>query len=214
MGVVFTHDIANDFGAFTGGPVVMQAHLMHAKQDATVHGFEAIADVRQGAPDDDAHGVIEVAAADLVLDINRDLVASAAKWKLSTAAGRRWWGGFGAASGRFGILLICQQLLLKVAESRARGARVGERVNGYVTILPSSVSEWGAGLAVRYLYLDDLPTTFVFLPTLGAIGFTNDTFEAPAKKSGSVPFGKAFRLMKYETTCVLFRLGIQQPLGI
>ena len=44
---------------------------MHREEDAAVHGLEAVAHVGDGAPDDDAHRVIEVGRAHLVLDADR-----------------------------------------------------------------------------------------------------------------------------------------------
>src|SRR5580658_8014970 len=57
-----------------------------------MHGLQTIADVRQSAPDNHAHGVIEIRPAHLVFDIDRDYIlpAFAPEWHLRTAAGRCW----------------------------------------------------------------------------------------------------------------------------
>src|SRR5690606_13937943 len=46
--------------------------LVHGVQHATVDGFQPVAHVREGAPHDHAHGVIEVTAAHLVLEVDGD----------------------------------------------------------------------------------------------------------------------------------------------
>src|SRR3546814_6410418 len=46
--------------------------LVHREQHAPVDRLEAVADVRKCAPHDHAHGVIEVTAAHLVLEIDGD----------------------------------------------------------------------------------------------------------------------------------------------
>src|SRR3954453_21107629 len=77
-------------------------------------GLQAVANVRQCAPDDNAHGIVEIGPADFVLDVNRDVVSAAvtasAKRNLtaSTVGGR----GSCAARLRLRILWICQRLLL------------------------------------------------------------------------------------------------------
>ena len=44
--------------------------LVHREQDAPVDGLEPVAGVRQGAGDDHAHGVVEVGAAHLLVDVD------------------------------------------------------------------------------------------------------------------------------------------------
>ena len=68
VGMIIPHDFAHDLGRLAVGPVVRQPHLVHAVQDAPVHGFQPVTDVRQGAADDHAHGVIHVRQAHLVFD--------------------------------------------------------------------------------------------------------------------------------------------------
>jgi len=50
---------------------VQDAHIFHGVEDAAVYRLEPVPHVRQGAGDDDAHGVIEVRAFHFVFDFNR-----------------------------------------------------------------------------------------------------------------------------------------------
>ena len=60
--------VADGAGAFVVGPVGREILLVHRKQDAPMHGLQTVAHVGQGAADDDAHRVIEIAALHLVED--------------------------------------------------------------------------------------------------------------------------------------------------
>ncbi len=64
-------DFADDLGALAVGLGGGEAQLVHAEENAAVHGLEAVADVGQGAADDHAHGVIEVGLLHFRFDINR-----------------------------------------------------------------------------------------------------------------------------------------------
>ena len=70
VGVVVTHDLADDAGGLgeRGGGAV--SAVVHGVQDATVDGLEAVAHVGQGASDDDAHRVVEVGALHLFLQVD------------------------------------------------------------------------------------------------------------------------------------------------
>ena len=68
--MVFAHHFAGDLGALARGAVGRQAHFVHPEEDAPVHRLEPVANVRQGAPHDHAHGVIEVRAPHFVFDID------------------------------------------------------------------------------------------------------------------------------------------------
>ena len=70
VGMVVSHDVADDLGGLGVLLVELEAHLLHAVEDAAVDGLEAVANVGEGAPDDDGHGVVEVGAAHLVLDVD------------------------------------------------------------------------------------------------------------------------------------------------
>jgi hypothetical protein len=48
------------------------AEFVHREQHAAMHRLQAVADVGQRAPHDHAHGVIEVALAHLVFDVDAD----------------------------------------------------------------------------------------------------------------------------------------------
>ena len=78
VGMVLAHHFAGDFGALARGPVGREAHLVHPVKDAPVHRLEAVAHVRQRAPHDHAHGVIQVRAAHFVFDVDGNLVLRAA----------------------------------------------------------------------------------------------------------------------------------------
>jgi hypothetical protein len=70
VGVVLTDDVADDAGGLLVGLVPVVAELVHREQHAAVHRLEAVAHVRQRAPDDDAHGVVEIRLAHLVFEID------------------------------------------------------------------------------------------------------------------------------------------------
>ena len=69
--VIFTDYVTDDTGGFLVGLVVIIAHLVHCEQDAPVDGFQAIAHVRQGPADDNAHRVIHVGLTHLVFNVYR-----------------------------------------------------------------------------------------------------------------------------------------------
>ncbi len=70
VGVVVAHDVADDLGGLGVLLVELQAHFLHAVQDAAVDGLEAVAGVGQGAADDDRHRVVEIRPAHLLLDVD------------------------------------------------------------------------------------------------------------------------------------------------
>ena len=70
VGVVVAHDVADDLGRLGVLLVELEAHLLHAVEDAAMDGLEAVADVGQGAADDDRHRVVEVGAAHLLFDVD------------------------------------------------------------------------------------------------------------------------------------------------
>ena len=57
VGVVFAQHVAHDAGGLAEGLVRRDPHLVHRIEDAPVHGLQAVPHVRQGARDDDRHGV-------------------------------------------------------------------------------------------------------------------------------------------------------------
>ena len=96
VGVVVAHDVADDLGGLGVLLVELEAHLLHAVEDAAVDGLEAVADVGQGAADDDRHGVVEVRPAHLLFNIDGEQEGGAAALDVIAAVG-------GAASGRWGV---------------------------------------------------------------------------------------------------------------
>jgi hypothetical protein len=70
--VVLADDVADDARRLVVRLVAVGAELVHREQHATVHRLEAIPDVGERAPHDHAHRVIEVAAAHLVFEVDRD----------------------------------------------------------------------------------------------------------------------------------------------
>ena len=65
------HGLADDAGAFAGRAGRSQAQVVHGHQDAPLRGLQAIAHIRQGPADDDAHRVGEITILQLIGDIER-----------------------------------------------------------------------------------------------------------------------------------------------
>ena len=61
--MVFTNYVADDAGRLLVGAVPVVVEFVHGEQHAPVHRLEAVPGIGQGAPDDHAHGVVEVASA-------------------------------------------------------------------------------------------------------------------------------------------------------
>jgi hypothetical protein len=70
--VVLAEHVSDDRGALPVGDPRCEAGLVHGEEDAPVDGLEAVPHVGDGAPDDDAHRVVEVARPHLVLDRDGD----------------------------------------------------------------------------------------------------------------------------------------------
>ena len=66
--VVLAHHLADDRRALAVRRAGREAHLVHRVQDPPMDRLEPVAHVRQRPADDDAHRVVEVRAAELVLD--------------------------------------------------------------------------------------------------------------------------------------------------
>ena len=69
--VVFPHHVTDDSRGFDVFFVPGVALFVHGKEDAAVHRFQAVARIRQGAPDDDAHRVVQIGAAHFIHQIDR-----------------------------------------------------------------------------------------------------------------------------------------------
>src|SRR6202167_4996437 len=67
----FAQKFADDLGTLAISLRGGEAKLVHAEEDAAVHGLEAVADIGESAADDHAHGVIEGGRLHFRVDINR-----------------------------------------------------------------------------------------------------------------------------------------------
>ena len=68
--VELAHHVADRAGGLAIARGRADAELLHPVEDAALDGLEAVPHVRQGARDDDGHGVVEVGLAHLVFDAN------------------------------------------------------------------------------------------------------------------------------------------------
>ncbi|MNN58876.1 hypothetical protein D3C81_1739480 [compost metagenome] len=68
MRVEATQHVTDDTRALRIRPLGRHVQVVHRVEDAAVNRLQTVARVRQGAADDDAHGVVEVGAFQLVLD--------------------------------------------------------------------------------------------------------------------------------------------------
>ena len=59
---------------FRVGRLGGETHLVHSPKNPAMHRFQAVADIRQGAAHDHAHGVIEIRPPHLVFDIDGNQV--------------------------------------------------------------------------------------------------------------------------------------------
>ena len=67
--MIFTDGVADDAGRLFIRLVISIAELVHRPEHAAVDGFEPVAHVGKGAPDDHGHCVIEIRSPHLVFDI-------------------------------------------------------------------------------------------------------------------------------------------------
>ncbi len=67
--VIALHRLADDARALAGRAAGGEAEVEHRRQDTTLRRFKAVADVGQGAADDDRHRVIEVTLLEFLLDV-------------------------------------------------------------------------------------------------------------------------------------------------
>jgi hypothetical protein len=70
--MVLTDDIADDPRRFLVRLVPVIRQLVHGKQHAPMHRLEAVACVGQRAPDDHAHGIVEIRPTHLVFEADRE----------------------------------------------------------------------------------------------------------------------------------------------
>ena len=99
--MVLTHDVANDAGALAGGAIGLEAHLLHGVKNAAVYGLESVADIGQGAADDDRHGIVEIRLLHLVFNVDGLDVECAGTGGAATAIASGRWG-----QGEFWILIV------------------------------------------------------------------------------------------------------------
>ena len=116
--MIVAHDVADDLGRLGVLLVELKAHLLHAVKDAAMNGLEAVADIGQGAADDDRHGVVEIRAAHLVFDIDGDEIEGAGAGDGGSvgrgACGRRVVAGGILGRGRGGIVRSEREVALVV----------------------------------------------------------------------------------------------------
>ena len=60
VGMVFTHGVSHDTGAFTVRLVIADAQLVHIIEGAALDWFKPVPYIRQGAGNDHAHSVINI----------------------------------------------------------------------------------------------------------------------------------------------------------
>ena len=71
VGVILAEHFADDLRAFAVGPRGSQAQFVHAVENAAMHRLQAVAHVRQRAPDNHGHRVVEIRLLHLGFDIHR-----------------------------------------------------------------------------------------------------------------------------------------------
>ena len=72
VGVILTQHLTHDTGTLLVRPGVQVAELLHTEEDASVYGFETIADIGQGTRHYHAHRVVDVAFPHLGLNVHFD----------------------------------------------------------------------------------------------------------------------------------------------
>jgi hypothetical protein len=87
--VIVAEHVTDDGGALAVRGGGQEPLLVRGVQDAPVDGLQAVTRVGDGAPHDDAHRVIEVARAHLVLDRDRDPLAVSRAHRRAVSGGRR-----------------------------------------------------------------------------------------------------------------------------
>ena len=159
--VVLAHHLADDRGALAERARRRQAHLAHRVEDPAMDRLEAVAHVRQGARDDDAHRVIEVRDAHLVLDADGSDVAHVVGhvWLLlrSGQRGFGWWMGSGRPPKRAAVVAAAEVDGAPRACGSRRGERAGSSASSGASLerlsrttharWPSSVLDGEVGLA-------------------------------------------------------------------
>ncbi len=68
--MVFAQDLADDLGALDVLAIVQQAHVMHGVENAPMDRLQSVADVGQGAANDDRHRIVEIRAPHLLFNVD------------------------------------------------------------------------------------------------------------------------------------------------
>ena len=114
MRVIVTHDVADDLGALAIGAAGNEAALVAGEKDAPVNRFQTVTHIWQGAADDHAHRVIEIAGLHFIDDVDAGVFFTA--------------GGGGIQNFNIvgqNVFPYCQRLYVLGVQSL--GERVGER---------------------------------------------------------------------------------------
>jgi hypothetical protein len=70
MWVIVTHDISDDTRRLVIALIRPITSVIHCVEDSAMDGLEAISNIWEGSTDNDRHGVVEIAARHLYLEIN------------------------------------------------------------------------------------------------------------------------------------------------
>src|SRR5579864_7009207 len=92
---VLAHHFADDTRALARSPIRLQPHLLHGEKYSAVDGFQAVADVGEGAADDHRHGVVEIGPLHFLFNVDGLNVQRTG----AIATGRR-------SKRKFGILIV------------------------------------------------------------------------------------------------------------
>jgi hypothetical protein len=97
--VILADHVADDARGFLVRTVIVVAELAHRVQHAAVHRLESVAHVRQRPPDDDAHRVVQVGLAHLLLEADGHHFARyLAHWVRAASGSVRRFAGEGNSS--------------------------------------------------------------------------------------------------------------------
>ena len=70
VGMILAYDVADDTGAFLGGPVVGVGHLRLREENAAMHGLESVARIGNGTAYDDAERIGQIGLTQLFFYID------------------------------------------------------------------------------------------------------------------------------------------------
>ncbi len=72
MRVIFTDHVTNDTRGLLVSTIPIVVQLAHGKQHTAMHRLQTVAHIRQGTPDDDAHGIVQIGLAHLFFQADRE----------------------------------------------------------------------------------------------------------------------------------------------